>query len=176
MWKYASVTALVLSVVVLGNATSPSIGQDPEYITIDGKKNPEKIPVHIAWEHFFRNVVLVAYPEGAHEADPVKVKALADLNLHVTEDDMRQILTIGQRAIAESDAMRAPLNDEHEGKRQLDWSLSKRLAQVKASQDVFLRARSDCADRLSPSAFQAVSTYVQKHVVPGVSYHHRPNQ
>jgi hypothetical protein len=124
--------------------------------------------MHVVWEHFFRLVVAVA--KGDSDAFiPERLEALAKHNLLVPVDDVRLIVEVAQRSLQQSDALRAPLADEHAGRVDLDWPIEKRRAQVTASYEIIVESRDELARLLSRQSFMAVKRYIAASVVPGMT-------
>lgn len=72
---------------------------------IDGRKNPEKIPPHVAWEHVFRQVVDVAFePDGA--INERHVRALGSYNIGISAADARVLAEIAKATITKVDGLR----------------------------------------------------------------------
>jgi hypothetical protein len=58
-WVIANVGATVLALTVAVHAQSPDPSASPGYVTIDGRKNPERIPEYVAWGSAFRELALL---------------------------------------------------------------------------------------------------------------------
>jgi hypothetical protein len=142
-----------------GNRFTPQV--------IDGRVNPELIPEHLAWEHFFSIVVDVVYEKG-DEPIPERVDALASLNLGVSYTEALAIARMARATLTKASALREPLDSEHSGRASLGWTVTQREERLKEIRDALLHGRDDLKKSLSGKAFRALRGYIEVSIIPGM--------
>src|SRR5881398_2826230 len=104
---------------------------------INGKDNPELIPIEVVWELFFQHVVgnVFVDSQGQRHAEPIPdlLDGYASQTLLIPTADAAVVATVARDALERMTVIRQPLTDEHEGKVHLSWTLEQRKAEVARS-------------------------------------------
>lgn len=172
-----ALSPLLSAAMLVGLVFQPptSAPQPPavEFEEINGRTDPDRIPLEVAWENLF--TVIVVTLEDAEQFEEERIRALAVHNLHIDVNQMRRLVVIAARTRADLVILRSPLAREHQGE-PLDWSQAQRQQRLRDIRDAALNGRNAVRKQLSPKAVAAIEMYIREQVVPGTTILQRKGQ